>query len=124
MSEQHTKAKHSESCWQCDEPWPCEWERRRVALLLCAANEVNYKARIYTLEKVVRCGLELTASWSDVRTHDWRNKARAALRDTAPREERCPYCAKPIGAGDAKTCNAGCHGKGDSCRCEPPREEE
>jgi len=35
--------------------------------------------RSKALAAVLRAGLELTASWSDVRTHDWRNMARAAL---------------------------------------------
>ena len=86
------------------------------ALTYDAAGDLDYLSRAVEAEAALR--------WCDEFAPGIVEQAHAVLRDTAPREERCPYCAKPIGAGDAKTCNAGCHGKGDSCRCEPPRKGE
>lgn len=39
-----------------------------------------HEAEVERLREVLESGLDLTRSWSDVRTHDWRNEARAALR--------------------------------------------
>ena len=47
----------------------------------------------------------------------WLAFADEARRIRAQREERCPYCANPIGDGSGGTCTAECHAKGDSCRC-------
>lgn len=47
----------------------------------------------------------------------WLAFSKEACRIRAQREERCPYCANPIGDGSGGTCTAECHAKGDSCRC-------
>ena len=48
------------------------WER-------ALPNTAEHVAELERLRAVVKAGLELTRSWSDVSTHSWRNKARSSL---------------------------------------------